>query len=32
VLLTRGMLGCYVCFLDKETERFVRSRMERATS
>lgn len=29
VLLTRGMKGCYVCFLDKETERFVRSRMER---
>jgi DUF2075 family protein len=30
VLLTRGMLGCYVCFLDEGTERFVRSRMERA--
>jgi DUF2075 family protein len=29
VLLTRGLVGCYVCFLDKETERFVRSRMER---
>ncbi len=28
VLLTRGMKGCYVCFLDKDTERFVRSRME----
>jgi DUF2075 family protein len=28
VLLTRGMLGCYVCFLDKGTERFVRSRIE----
>jgi hypothetical protein len=28
VLLTRGLVGCYVCFLDKETERFVRSRME----
>jgi uncharacterized protein len=27
VLLTRGMKGCYVCFLDKDTERFVRSRM-----
>jgi len=26
VLLTRGMLGCYVCFLDRETERYVRSR------
>jgi uncharacterized protein len=25
-LLTRGMKGCYVYFLDKETERFVRSR------
>lgn len=28
VLLSRGMKGCYVCFLDKETEQFVRSRME----
>jgi DUF2075 family protein len=28
VLLTRGMKGCYVYFADKETERFVRSRME----
>ncbi len=28
VLLTRGMKGCYVCFVDKDTERFVRSRME----
>jgi DUF2075 family protein len=28
VLLTRGMKGCYVCFLDKDTERFVRSRTE----
>ncbi|MBI2793886.1 MAG: DUF2075 domain-containing protein [Ignavibacteria bacterium] len=27
VLLTRGMKGCYVHFVDKETERFVRSRM-----
>jgi hypothetical protein len=27
VLLTRGMKGCYVYFTDKETERFVRSRM-----
>jgi hypothetical protein len=27
VLLTRGLVGCYVCFLDKETERFVRSRI-----
>ncbi len=29
VLLSRGMKGCYVYFMDKETERFVRSRMER---
>jgi hypothetical protein len=28
VLLSRGLKGCYVHFLDKETERFVRSRME----
>lgn len=28
VLLTRGMRGCYVCFLDKETEKFFRSRTE----
>jgi len=28
VLLTRGMKGCYVHFMDKNTERFVRSRME----
>jgi hypothetical protein len=28
VLLSRGLKGCYVCFLDKDTERFVRSRME----
>ncbi len=31
VLLTRGMKGCYVCFLDKDTERFVKSRMETST-
>jgi DUF2075 family protein len=31
VLLSRGMKGCYVHFLDKETERFVRSRMEVVT-
>jgi hypothetical protein len=30
VLLSRGMKGCYVCFLDRDTERFVRSRMERS--
>jgi DUF2075 family protein len=28
VLLSRGLKGCYVYFMDKETERFVRSRME----
>jgi hypothetical protein len=28
VLLTRGMKGCYVYFVDRETERFFRSRME----
>ncbi|NLX47940.1 MAG: DUF2075 domain-containing protein [Euryarchaeota archaeon] len=28
VLLTRGMKGCYVHFMDKDTERFFRSRME----
>ncbi|MFC2106440.1 DNA/RNA helicase domain-containing protein [Candidatus Bipolaricaulota bacterium] len=28
VLLTRGLKGCYVYFVDKETERFFRSRME----
>ena len=30
VLLTRGMKGCYVCFLDKDTERFFKSRMQKA--
>ena len=30
VLLSRGMKGCYVYFMDKDTERFVRSRIERA--
>lgn len=29
VLMTRGMKGCYVHFIDKETEKFFRSRMER---
>lgn len=29
VLLTRGMKGCFVCFLDKETEQFVKSRTEK---
>lgn len=28
VLLTRGLKGCYVHFLDKDTERFFRSRIE----
>jgi DUF2075 family protein len=28
VLLTRGMKGCYVCFEDKDTERFFKSRIE----
>jgi hypothetical protein len=28
VLLSRGIRGCYVHFMDKGTERFVRSRME----
>jgi len=28
VLLSRGLKGCYVCFLEKDTERFVRSRIE----
>lgn len=28
VLLTRGLKGCYLCFTDKATERFVRSRTE----
>lgn len=28
VLLSRGMKGCFVHFMDKDTERFVRSRME----
>jgi hypothetical protein len=31
VLLSRGLKGCYVTFLDKDTERFVRSRTELAT-
>ena len=28
VLLSRGLKGCYVHIMDKDTERFVRSRME----
>ena len=31
VLLTRGMKGCYVYFEDDESEKYVRSRMERRT-
>jgi uncharacterized protein len=27
VLMSRGMKGCYVCFLDKDTENFFRSRL-----
>lgn len=29
VLLSRGMEGCYVYFMDKDTERFFKSRMDR---
>lgn len=29
VLLSRGMKGCYVYFMDKETERFFRTRIEK---
>ena len=29
VLLSRGMKGCYVYFMDKDTERYFKSRMER---
>ena len=28
VFLSRGMKGCYVCFLDEATEHFFRSRLE----
>ena len=28
VLLTRGLRGCYIHFMDKDTERFFRSRMD----
>jgi DUF2075 family protein len=28
VLLSRGIKGCYVHFMDRDTERFVRTRME----
>lgn len=30
VLLTRGMKGCYVYFLDKDTENFFRSRLQQS--
>lgn len=30
VLLTRGQKGCYVCFLDKDTENYFRSRVRRS--
>jgi len=29
VLLTRGIKGCYVFFMDKDTERFVKTRIEK---
>lgn len=32
VLLSRGLKGCYLHFMDKETENFVRSRMESTDS
>ena len=32
VLLTRGQKGCYVCFLDKDTENYFRSRIRRGSS
>lgn len=32
VLLSRGLKGCYVHFMDRDTERFVRSRMEAAAA
>ena len=32
ILLSRAMKGCYVFFLDKNTERFVKSRMERTSA
>lgn len=31
VLFSRGMRGCYVYFMDRDTERFVRSRTENLT-
>lgn len=32
VLLSRGLKGCYVHFMERDTERFVRSRMEQPAS
>jgi uncharacterized protein len=31
VLLSRGLRGCYVHFMDKDTERYIRTRMEGRT-
>jgi DUF2075 family protein len=31
VLLSRGIKGCYVYFMDRDTERFVRTRLVRST-
>ena len=28
-MLSRGLKGCYVCFLDKDTENFIRSRIDK---
>ena len=28
VLLSRGMKGCYVYFVDKDTEKFIKTRIE----
>ena len=32
VLLSRGLKGCYVCFLDRDTERFFRTRIDGAVA
>jgi uncharacterized protein len=32
VLLSRGMKGCYVYFMDKDTERFIKSRIEHSVT
>lgn len=32
VLLSRGMKGCYVCFINQESGRFFKSRIESSTS